>query len=261
MGAFPAVGACGQGLTNVSTINVFASHNAEEQSLVPGGFTLTRTDDLSKPVTVSFLVSGSARNGVDFKRVVGSIHFEVGSSEKTVLIIPVDDAEVEGNENLTLIISTGSGYILGNHISDTIIIADNDFQSSDLQRIESAAFETLGSQSENVVSHIVRIYHSGYAQADISHGKLNHSPANETLLQTAVTVGQNVKKPGIQSMHTVLHRGKLGSVQVSSAAVSSYEPVDADVRSIPTIHPTRLVLIMICLAGLAWRSLSKNNQL
>jgi hypothetical protein len=89
-------------------------------------FVLTRTGDLSSQLTVPFILSGTAENSLDFIPVAESVHFDVGESEKSVYITPINDAEIEQNETVTLVLSLGVGYILGDHISDTIILSDDE---------------------------------------------------------------------------------------------------------------------------------------
>lgn len=113
-------------ISNIATINVYASNHTTEQSIEDGMFVFTRTDNLSDQLTVPFIISGTAENSIDYIPVADSVHFDVGESEKTVYITPIDDGEIEGDETVTLVLALGVGYILGNHISDTINLSDNE---------------------------------------------------------------------------------------------------------------------------------------
>ena len=119
-------GVCGVSLESVSKINVVAGGNAAEQSEVAGSFTLIRTDDLAKKLSVTFTLTGSAENSVDYKQVGETVSFDAGQTKKTISIAAIDDNHEESDETITLTIIPQVGYILGNNISDTIILSDND---------------------------------------------------------------------------------------------------------------------------------------
>jgi hypothetical protein len=115
---------CGD--TGISTVNITASHDAEEQPAITGSFTITRTNDLSNDIVIPFILSGSAQQGVDYENTEVNISFAAGESEKTLLITPIDDNKIEAIETVTLTLSLGIGYILSDQITNTISLTDND---------------------------------------------------------------------------------------------------------------------------------------
>lgn len=142
---------------DISMINVHASSDASEQSNVPGEFILTRSSDLSKRIKVPFGLSDSAKNNVDFKRIYGRVFFEIGEFEKSVTIEPIDDAEVEGDEAITLILKPGIGYMLGSKISDTIILIDNDTNSPVDGSTQLPIIKGSRKDSASVKAHVASI--------------------------------------------------------------------------------------------------------
>lgn len=122
-------GICSHRANSIATINVYANSNAVEKSGQAGEFRLRRTNDLDRQISVPFLLSGTAKNNIDYKRVATTIRFEAGESEKTILIVPIDDTDTENREDIKLSLSPGIGYILGNHISDTVYLDDANVQT------------------------------------------------------------------------------------------------------------------------------------
>src|SRR4051794_17726484 len=64
-------------------------------------FTLTRTGDLSGPLTVTYYVYGSAAAGEDYAELTGEVTFAAGSDTATIDVQPIDDASGEYDESVT----------------------------------------------------------------------------------------------------------------------------------------------------------------
>jgi len=108
------------------------------------GATLTyvfqRTGDISTDLPLNFMIGGSAGftadytaastdAGFSFDGVSGTITIAAGSSTATVVITPVDDTIVEGDESVDLTIAGGAGYSPGSPATASGTIADNDTAS------------------------------------------------------------------------------------------------------------------------------------
>lgn len=92
-----------------------------------GVFTFTRTGSTNAALTVSFQISGSASNGVDYAEIPASVSFPAGAREATIVISPLDDALVEGDESVTVTLRAVSGaYNLGQKVTATVTIHDDD---------------------------------------------------------------------------------------------------------------------------------------
>jgi hypothetical protein len=63
-------------------------------------FALSRKGPVDKPLTVAYAVSGTASNNVDYVELPGVATFEAGSSNATILVVPMDDRLVEGTETV-----------------------------------------------------------------------------------------------------------------------------------------------------------------
>jgi hypothetical protein len=97
--------------------------NGAEAGQDPVSFRLTRTGDLSAPLTVTFDLTGDARNFVDYQAHSYSADFLAGESTVLVTIIPVVDEEAEGPETVILTVLDGTGYKAGAAALATATIA------------------------------------------------------------------------------------------------------------------------------------------
>ncbi len=102
--------------------------SAAEASLDPGVFTVTRSGDTTDPLTVKYSIDAgsTATSGSDYQSLSGSVTIAGSASSATITVTPLDDEDIEGNETLTLNLTTDSAYIIGSPSTDTVTIADND---------------------------------------------------------------------------------------------------------------------------------------
>jgi hypothetical protein len=100
---------------------------AAELGLVEGGFTIARVGDTaSGPLTVHYTLGGNATNGTDYQRLPESVTIPAGELTTTLRVVPIDDAESEGNENVFLTIEPDPGYEVGVPDRATVQIVDDD---------------------------------------------------------------------------------------------------------------------------------------
>jgi hypothetical protein len=108
-----------------------------------GQFTFTRTGSTSAPLTVNYTVAGTATNGSDYNRLSGSVTFVAGASSATIVVNPIDDTLLEGQESVVVTLATGSTYELGSPSSATVAIADNDKPSVTMSVSDDSAAEPV----------------------------------------------------------------------------------------------------------------------
>jgi uncharacterized protein (DUF1800 family) len=78
-----------------------------------GEFTFTRTGPAATALTVSYGVSGSATNGIDYPALVGFLTIPAGATSVKITLSPYPDTTVENTEAVTLTLGSGSGYTVG----------------------------------------------------------------------------------------------------------------------------------------------------
>ena len=124
--------------TSGSTAQAMASENflvgevrfdgteaANEEGLVAGSFTLTRTGDTSLPFTVSYTVSSAtAVEGRTYVALSGTATFAVGVSSVTIPVIPLNDPALKADASLALALVGGLYGIVDGADSATVSIID-----------------------------------------------------------------------------------------------------------------------------------------
>jgi hypothetical protein len=93
--------------TTLPVVTVIASDpQASEVGILtvvdPGTFTFRRTGDVNLPLSVSFQLSGTASNGVDYQRITNRISFAPGAAEARLNVNPIYDTLPEGQETIVL---------------------------------------------------------------------------------------------------------------------------------------------------------------
>jgi len=116
----------GGGTTNSTpTVTIAAAANGTEGGAM-GVFNFTRSGATTGALTVNFTVGGSATSGADYASLGTSVTIPVGATNKTLNVGVVDDAAVEGSENVVVTLASGIGYAIGSPSSATVTIADNE---------------------------------------------------------------------------------------------------------------------------------------
>ncbi|HKQ39757.1 MAG TPA: Calx-beta domain-containing protein [Verrucomicrobiae bacterium] len=109
-------------------VSVTATDNqGAEDGADPATFTLTRSGDLSSPLTVNYFMSGQAANTTDYATIPLSVEFPAGVADATVTITPIDDDVAEFSETVILNLATSSSYALRSPTNATATILDNEF--------------------------------------------------------------------------------------------------------------------------------------
>jgi hypothetical protein len=99
---------------------------AAEPGANTGAFTFTRFGTTNTAVQVLYVISGSASNGVDHFALANSCIIPAGSLAATVLVTPLDDALVEGREQVTLTLQANAAYVLGAATTATVSVLDDE---------------------------------------------------------------------------------------------------------------------------------------
>ncbi|HKQ38838.1 MAG TPA: metallophosphoesterase, partial [Verrucomicrobiae bacterium] len=71
-------------------------------------FDVRRTGPTNDALRVFYRISGTAENGRDFLRLPNSVVIPAGQQSMGISVTPIDDADVEGPENLTLTLETNT---------------------------------------------------------------------------------------------------------------------------------------------------------
>ena len=111
---------------------------ASEAGPTPGVFTITRTS-AGVPLTVTYTMSGTASNGVDYVLLPGSVTFAPTATSTNITVTPIDDSIPEATETVILTINASPDYIGAG--SATIRISDNEPPQLAIRAVNSQMFE------------------------------------------------------------------------------------------------------------------------
>jgi hypothetical protein len=99
---------------------------ATEGGTDTGTFTLARTGNTASALSIGLAIGGTATNATDYQSVATSFTLPAGSASATLTVTPLDDAQIEGPETVTLTLQAGTAYTLGSPSTATVTINDND---------------------------------------------------------------------------------------------------------------------------------------
>jgi uncharacterized repeat protein (TIGR03803 family) len=78
-----------------------------------GVFTLTLSAPQSADVVVSYMIKGTAINGVDYQLIKASKKIKAGKTSKNINIVPQGDLEGASKKAVTLVLTPGNAYTIG----------------------------------------------------------------------------------------------------------------------------------------------------
>lgn len=113
--------------TSTVTVGATATH-AYESGSQAAKFIITRDGATNVPLTVTYVVSGTAASGNDFAPLsaTNTITIPAGTNSALVTLTPLDDPTEEVAESVTLTVLPRTGYHAGFPNSATVIIVSDD---------------------------------------------------------------------------------------------------------------------------------------
>jgi hypothetical protein len=110
------------------TLKIVAVASAAAEPNQSGLINIARTGPTTASLTVSYSISGTAQNGVDYQTLSGTAQIPAGAASVDLAVTPIDDTIQEGSETVTLTLTANPAYkIDGANGSATVTIADDDF--------------------------------------------------------------------------------------------------------------------------------------
>ena len=118
-----------------------------------GDVIVTRSGDLSSAIAVDYLTSdqsalvpcqtnntGAASERCDYATAAGTLQFAAGEAQKTIPLVLINDAYIEGPEQLSIKLSNPQGASLGSVELSTVTITDNDTQVATENPVDNLDF-------------------------------------------------------------------------------------------------------------------------
>ncbi len=108
---------------SLSTVTLVVADGSADENGDPGTFIISRGGPVSAALTVNFALSGSAIPGVDFEAIGNQVILAAGQSSVTLTVRPMHDNIVEGDESVSLDLTSGN-YSIGAQNRATVVIHD-----------------------------------------------------------------------------------------------------------------------------------------
>jgi len=107
------------------TVEVVASEAfVSEVGKKPGAFTFHRSGPGAEALEVRYRVSGTARNGTDYRLLTGTVTMPAGVKSVAVRVVPLGDSLKEGRETVKVRLSAGGRYEVGRNREAVVTIRD-----------------------------------------------------------------------------------------------------------------------------------------
>ena len=91
----------------------------------PGKFSIKRVGCTDSDLSVFYAISGTATNGVDYRRLSGSATIRSGTPKAAITVKPIDDGIPGPDETVILTLSPDPSYTIGSRNSATVTIRNN----------------------------------------------------------------------------------------------------------------------------------------
>ncbi len=136
---------------------------AAEQGSDPATLRIWRTGSAAGDLTVSYSLGGTVSAGDYSETLTGSLVLPAGVASTDVVITPVDDVLVEGDETLTVSLQASAAYTIGSEANAAVSFAEN--ESPHVVSVSAAD----GQATENPADPgVFRISRTGDTSLDLS---------------------------------------------------------------------------------------------
>lgn len=227
---------------SVEAMDADASESGDEAS-----FLVSRVGATTAALTVDVSLSGKAKEGIDYKSFGDSVVIPAGETSVRVPITPVNDAEVEGLEDVTLAISSNSKYLISGFLGQgTVFITDDDTPEVSIVATGGTASEAGRNPATFVVSRTggtaqpltVNYAIAGSALHGVDYGILPGVltiPAGSSSASISVVpIDDEIGEP----LQTVMIRLAAGAAYAVGSAGSAVATIDDDDLPVVTIGVT-----------------------
>lgn len=126
---------------DVLTVTIFPTDSSAAEPSTPGRFTVKREGDLTGNLVVNYTVSGAANNGVDYVALPGSVTIPSGAASVDIVLTPLNDTLLEGDESVILTLATNVACNIGRPGVATLFIRDDEKVSVSITVLDGAASE------------------------------------------------------------------------------------------------------------------------
>jgi hypothetical protein len=108
------------------TVTISPTDSSASEPSTPGRCTVKRDGDLSGNLLVYYTVAGTATSGTDYVPLSGSLTIPAGAASADIVVTPLNDALLEGDESVIITLATNAAYNIGTPASATFFIRDDE---------------------------------------------------------------------------------------------------------------------------------------
>ncbi len=162
----------------LSAISVIAADPFATEGESTGAFVFSRDGDVSQSLDLDYSLSGSASAGIDYAALAGSLTIPAGAATASLVVNPLEDANSEGNESVTLTLNAVAGHTLALD-SATVTIRD-EFDGAGVDALVPLS-ETFSLNSLPAARHTIYLDFLGGTVSGtdwIGGGDINVTPFN-----------------------------------------------------------------------------------
>lgn len=193
------IGAALPARAQVPTVSLVANDaTATELGPTSGSFTLTRSGSTASTLTVSITRAGSASNGNDYAFVNAAAVFASGQSSLAIVVTPLRDNQVEGEETIEYALAPSASYTIATPEPAVVRLADDpaivqliaSLPNANEQALQAGAFTLSRSGGDTSVSLVVPLTRAGSASNGNDYGFVSASfvlAANQLSAPVAIT--------------------------------------------------------------------------
>jgi hypothetical protein len=126
-------------LSSPSVTMATTTADAYEFGPVSGTITISRTGSTNYDLPVQYAVNGSAANGVRYAFLSGNVTIPTGSGSIGINVVPIPNDIADGDQTVSLTITSTSGYNIGATSNGTVTIHDKPIDAWRLEEFGSDA--------------------------------------------------------------------------------------------------------------------------
>jgi hypothetical protein len=212
-----------------------ADSTASEAGPENGTFTISRGGPTTEALTVSYTIGGTASNGVDYTSLSGTATIAAGNSSVDVVVSPIPDSDVEGNETVTLTIASGSTYKVGSPSVGTVTISDQFGPPSNVVATAIATTTVRVTWSAGPGASSYRVYRS----SDRLNYTLVGSPTDVTF--DDATASANTSYFYKVRSFAASSESIDSNLDLATTVMFTDDPIVAGVTAVKAVHMTQLL--------------------
>jgi hypothetical protein len=210
-----------------------------------GQFTMSRTGDISKELTVTIAASGTASGGADYAALGTTVVIPAGASEVVLPVEVIDDTQLEGPENVFVEVTSSTTYRIGSSAAANVVILDDErpptvsIEATDQSAAEPNDHGELMLRRSGEVTEALTVYFtvSGSAAADADYTSLGTSaviPVGSSSLAIPVNVIDDELVENDEVLHVNLDANALYQLDAAFSATVTIAS-DDQASSDPTL--------------------------